>query len=494
MGENIMKFGIINLGYCTLSSVLKIVYFCLSSLILLLDVAAYAQDNKKPNIVLIVADDHGTDALGCYGNPVIKTPNLDLLATEGVRFTNAFCTSSSCSPRTVILTGMHNHANGMYGLEHSFHHFSSLSTIKSLPVFLSESGYTTARIGKYHVAPKEVYKFDVVLSEGAANDNASLGRSPVEMADKCENFLRENNTPFLLYFCLDDPHRGLPFDSWPGPNPFGNRAQGYPGVKDIKYHPDRVIVPSFLPDIAECRSEIAQYYQSVSRLDQGIGRLVDWLKRTGKYENTLIIYISDNGIAFPGAKTTLYDPGMKLPYIVKLPEQKYKNSASDAMISWVDITPTILDFAGVKTEEVFHGRSFKPVFGKSNVGWDEVYASHTMHEVTMYYPMRVIRNRKYKLIWNLAHELTYPFALDLIESSTWKGALAQDKSYYAKRKIETFLNRPEFELYDLEKDPDELHNLSSKVEFKTVLDQMKQKLKNFQERTNDPWIYKWEYE
>ncbi len=101
---------------------------------------ALAQSSSRPNIVLIVADDHGTEAIGCYGNPVIQTPNLDQLAAEGVRFTNAFCTSASCSPsRTVILSGLHNHANGMYGLEHQQHHFSSLPKVESLPVMLTKA-------------------------------------------------------------------------------------------------------------------------------------------------------------------------------------------------------------------------------------------------------------------------------------------------------------------------------------------------------------------
>ena len=126
--------------------------------------AARAGGESRPNIVLIVSDDHGCEATGCYGNPVVKTPNIDALAGEGVRFTNAFCTTASCSAsRSVILTGMYNHANGQYGHQHSYHHFVSFSNIKSLPVLLGEAGYRTARIGKYHVAPEEVYKFGAAL-------------------------------------------------------------------------------------------------------------------------------------------------------------------------------------------------------------------------------------------------------------------------------------------------------------------------------------------
>jgi N-sulfoglucosamine sulfohydrolase len=158
--------------------------------------------SQKPNVVLIVSDDHGGGDLGCYGNPVIKTPSLDKLATEGVRFTNAFCTTASCSAsRSVILSGLYNHYNGQYGHEHSYHHFISFDYVRSLPVLLAQAGYRTARIGKYHVAPEDVYRFDVALPGNS--------RSPVQLADNCRDFVTgDDDKPFFLYFCMSDPHRG----------------------------------------------------------------------------------------------------------------------------------------------------------------------------------------------------------------------------------------------------------------------------------------------
>ena len=130
----------------------------------------FAAESKRPNIVLIVSDDHGLDAAGCYGNPVIKTPNLDRLAAEGTRFTNAFCTSASCSAsRSVILTGLYNHANGQYGHQHGYNNFHTFTNVKSLPVLLAEAGYRTGRIGKYHVAPEMVYKFNTALPANPRN-------------------------------------------------------------------------------------------------------------------------------------------------------------------------------------------------------------------------------------------------------------------------------------------------------------------------------------
>ena len=448
------------------------------------------ENGSKPNIILFVADDHGTDALCCYGNTVIETPNLDWLADEGVRFTNAYCTSASCAAsRSVILTGKYGHATGSYGHVHNYHHFSTYDTVQSLPVFLEDYGYLTARIGKYHLAPILVYHFQEVLE---ANP-----RNTVEMANECRDIINSDK-PFFLYFCTDDPHRGAPFqpEPWNAPNDFDNREEGFPGVKTIEYDPGEVLVPDFLPDTKECREELAQYYQSVSRIDQGFGKLMEHLRESGKEENTIIIYISDNGIAFPGAKTTVYEPAIKLPCIIKTPELEKKGIVNDAMISWVDLTPTILDMAGIETEKFhFHGRSFNGILDQNDpTGWDRVWASHTFHEITMYYPMRAIRKDNMKLIWNIAYRLEYPFASDLWISSTWQVIHQNDNMYFGKRKVDDYLFRSEFELYDLEMDPDEINNLANSDEYQEILESLQQKLRNSQKETKDPSLIMWEHD
>ncbi len=444
--------------------------------------------SERPNIILMVADDHGKDALGCYGNPVIQTPNLDALAETGTRFDRAFCTTASCSAsRSVILSGLHNHANGHYGHQHTYHHFSSFDTVSSLPVLLEEQGYRTARIGKYHLAPESVYRFQRSYRVSA--------RSPVEMADSSKAFI-EQEAPFFLYFCFSDPHRGGGFaEELPHqPDRFGNVPEGYPGVNEITYDPADVIVPPHLTDTPETRAEIAQYYQAISRLDQGVGRLMQHLKEAGKFDNTLIIYISDNGMAFPGAKTTLYEAGMQLPCLVKLPNQNNKG-VTDGMITWADLAPTVLDVAGAEgSDTLFHGRSFAPLLGGENWDRDEVYASHTFHEVTMYYPMRVVREGRYKLIMNLASGLEYPFASDLYASKTWQSLLKGNFDKLGDKPIAEFLHRPRFELYDLEKDPHETTNLADEAAYNEILTGLQRKVKSFQEQSGDPWVYKWEYQ
>jgi N-sulfoglucosamine sulfohydrolase len=451
----------------------------------------------RPNIVLFVTDDQSPDA-GCYGNHVVKTPNLDRLAADGTCFDQAFCTTASCSAsRSVILTGWYNHANAQYGHEHSYHHFRTYDRVRSLPVLLNEAGYRTARIGKYHVGPEQVYKFDRALPGNA--------RSPVEMADNCRPWIEgqapeaAGSKPFFLYFCTADPHRsgGTVPDAHYNPNPFGNRPQGYPGVDEQPYDPAEVPVHSFLPDTPVCREELAQYYQSVSRIDQGLGRLIQHLKQAGVYDNTLIIYTSDHGIAFPGGKTTVYEGGLRVPFVVRSPAARQRGNRSQALVSLVDLTPTILDFAGCLPKDYsFHGRSFKQIADQEKPeGWDEVYASHTFHEITMYYPMRVVRNRRYKLIWNVAHGLPYPFASDLWAAPTWQDVYRNGPSaLYGKRTVDAYLHRPRFELYDLQQDPDEIHNLADSTEHAELLAQLQDKLRKFQKRTKDPWLLKWDYE
>ncbi|MBN1589548.1 MAG: sulfatase [Pirellulales bacterium] len=432
-------------------------------------------DPPPRNVLLYVVDDQGTDDAGCYGNPAIRTPGLDALAKEGTRFTRAFCTTSSCSAsRSVILSGLYNHANGQYGHEHRYNHFSALDGVKSLPFLLKQAGYRTACFGKYHVAPKEVFPFDLFV-----HGRDVKPRNPINMAKMARAFVtKDDNEPFFLYFCTNEPHR-----------PFSRKGFD-------TFSPDEVIVPPYLPDTPECREELAKYYGSVERADSGLVELTKILKESGHWDDTLIIYISDNGIAFPGAKTTVYEPGIRLPCVVRDPASKRKNVVSDAMVTWADITPTILDYAGaMPAKPWFHGRSFLPILEEEHPkGWGEIYASHTFHEITMYYPMRAVRTGRYKYILNLASGLPYPFAADLFASSTWQGVLRRGDKMYGGRMIEVYVHRPRHELYDVSADPWETKNLADDPAHAEVLAELQAKLRAWQEKTQDPWVVKYKHE
>ena len=469
----------------------------------------------EKNIVVIIADDL-SPTMGCYGDMTAMTPNIDRLAADGTLFRYAFATTASCSAsRSVVLSGLHNHRNGHYGHLHSYHKFSSFPWVKTLPVLLAKAGYRTARIGKHHNGPEEVYFFETKIPGNS--------RSTVEMANNCEEFIKaDSDKPFFLYYATSDPHRGggRANELEHQPDRFGNKPNkgAYPGVEEVFYDPAKVTVPPFLPDTPETRAELAQYYQSTSRVDQGLGRLMEILKKNGKWDNTIILFTSDHGMAFAGGKTTVYEGGLRVPFLVRNPYQKERGNTNNAMVSFVDIVPTLLDFAGGYDAEKgaakpelatmpagrrtkkgpykFHGRSFLTILSEKNPeGWDQISASHTFHEIQMYYPMRVIRDRKYKLIWNIAHPLPYPFASDLWAAPSWQAQWKKGMDApYGKRTVREYIHRPKFELYDISADPHESKNLAADPQFAKVLEEYTAKLKKFQEATQDPWVLKWKYE
>ena len=490
--------------------------------------ATLARSAEK-NIIFFVTDDE-SPTLGCYGDSVARTPAIDAIAADGVLFRNAFATTASCSAsRSVIMSGLHNHKNGQYGHQHHFHKFASYHNVVSLalPRVLQRAGYLTGHIGKYHVAPETVYHFETYLKGN--------GRNAVAMADSSREFIEaEDERPFFLYFGTADPHRGggedktSPLDL--KPDLFGNRPNGgsHAGVEEVFYQPADVEVPAFLPDTPETRSELAQYYQSCARIDQGVARLVEILKAADLYDKTLIVFTSDHGMAFSGGKTTVYEPGLRVPFVVRNPYVKTRGVETEAMISHIDITPSLLDFAGGLDTKVngpkdwqnpdqfwkergealkenrsggnafrsYHGKSWLPVLEHPEAShWETIFASHTFHEITMYYPMRVVRDRQFKLIWNIAHGLPYPFASDLWSASSWQAQFQQGlDAPYGTKTVGQYIHRPAFELYDVQTDPHETNNLATDAGYAKTLEAYKAKLKSHQKEMEDPWIMKWNYE
>lgn len=446
----------------------------------------------RPNIVLMVSDDHGREAVGCYGNHVINTPHMDALAADGVRFLNGCCTTASCAPsRTVMLTGLQNHTTGCYGLTHKAHHFSCFDNIKTLTMYLHELGYRTGRVGKRHYQPESLFPFHW------NGPDTEHGRDDVLMSKVCREFI-QGDEPFFLHWCSRNPHRAFPREDHPlQPDNFGNPTESFEGDQEQYYTEEEVLVPPFLSDTPEVRAELAQYYQSISRLDRGIGALIEMMKQEGKYENTLFIYISDNGAAFPVSKTTLYDPGMRLPCIVRSPYNENRGGTCDGLVTWADLTPTILDFAGMQDcDGPFFGKSFKRIIDQeSPEDWrDEIFAAHSLHGITNYYPMRVLRTQRYKFIVNIAWKLDYSFASDLYSSASWQRALRDGAEVFGTRTIDAYVHRPKFELYDLQADPDETVNLAYEADKKLLVEEFTEKIKAFQRETNDPWYHKWTYE
>ena len=215
------------------------------------------------------------------------------------------------------------------------------------------------------------------------------------------------------------------------------------------------------------------------------------LEETGQAERTLVIFLSDNGLPFPGGKTDLYEPGIRLPLVVRSPAGAKKGMTNAAMVSWVDVLPTVLDWAGVKTPKGLPGRSFLPVLDQENpAGWDEIHASHIYHEITMVYPMRAVRTRTHKLIRNLAHELPVPVASDLTQGASWRAIWKRRLTELGPRTMDAYVHRPLEELYDLEKDPLETKNLIADPAAAAVLADLRKRMESWREETKDPWLDK----
>lgn len=427
------------------------------------------------NILLLISDDQGLD-LGCYGVP-IKTPRLDRLAREGTRFAQAFAAVSSCSPsRAVINTGLYTHQNGMYGLQHDVHHQSLLDGIETLPAMLRRAGYATALVGKKHVGPDSAFPYEAEL----VPERSGI-RDVREMAIAASSFIRStNDRPFFVTVAYSDPHRAAV--------DYGNDRR-WPGVKPVTYDPKSVPIPRHLPDIPVVRRDLAEYYESLSRLDTGVGMILDDLAETGRADDTLVIFLSDNGRPFGGAKTNLYGPGLHLPLIIRAPGAS--PGVNQAMVSWVDIAPTILDYAGVAppTRYPLSGASLMPLLGQTNgPGRDAVFASHDFHEINQYYPMRGVRTHTHSYIANLAHPLDYPIAGDVAGSPSWKAISANPSIRLGNRTQAAYLKRPAEELYDLTRDPDEIVNLAGDPAYATVLADLRQRLLKMRSTTRDPWL------
>jgi N-sulfoglucosamine sulfohydrolase len=221
------------------------------------------------NILLLVADDLGRMA-GCYGEPAIATPNIDRLAREGTRFDMAFTSTASCSAsRSVIYTGLHTHETGQYGLHHDHHHFMTFGHVETAPLLFNNAGYLTGIIGKVHVGPPEVYLW-ALREESGTRDVAWMAERATAFFDQA----RDAAKPFFLTLGFIDPHRDATRSG------FGNETD-YPGVEDRVFSPDEVSVPPFLSDLPEVRTELAEYYRSVYRLDQGVGLVLAALERAG---------------------------------------------------------------------------------------------------------------------------------------------------------------------------------------------------------------------
>ncbi len=432
---------------------------CAVAGLLLISNFVEAEEPRRTNIILFIADDMAWDDCGAYGHPHIQTPNLDRLAREGMRFDNAYLTCSSCSPsRSSIITGRYPHSTGG---AHQLHNNLPADQITFVDM-LREAGYYTALAGKLHPRKTTGDRFNKIYhpgkkeAGGCGNWVKSLQERPVDR-------------PFFLWLASFDPHR--PYEPNAIPKPHTN---------------DDVVVPAYLPDAPESRRDLALYYDEISRVDHFIGKVLTELDRQGETNNTMVLFISDNGRPFPRCKTTIYNSGVKTPFIVRWPSVVKPGSVSASMVSTVDIAPTFCSIAGLKASKTFQGVNFRLLLKHpGQTIRDYTYSEHNWHDFDDH--QRSCHSLRFNYIRTTYTDIPGTPPADAVRSPTYQlmHKLKVENKLTSAQLNPYVVPRPVEEFYDLFNDPHELHNLASDPGFQSELLLHREKLNRWIAETND---------
>ena len=459
---------------------------------------------SRPNILFIMSDDHASHAISAYGSRINRTPHIDRIAAEGMRFDNCFCTNSICTPsRAAILTGTYNHVNGV----------TTLSThldgrLLNYPKLLQQHGYQTAVVGKWHLGHGGIHDptgfdyWNVLPGQGLYHDPEMIemgerstrsGYATDLITDYSLEWLRgrDRDRPFCLMVHHKAPHRPWEPDDKhaamyedediPQPETFdddySNRAQAAAAARmrverDLNAEDLKVPVPEGLSPAEEknwkYQRYIKDYLRCVASIDDNVGRLLDFIDEEGIGEETIVIYTSDQGF-FLGDhgwydKRFMYEESLRMPFLIRYPREVAPGSVNGDMILNVDFPATFLDCAGVDMPSSFQGRSFRPLLRgeETPADWQtSMYYRYWMHgahhNVCAHYGVRTLR---YKLIYYYGDPLGQ------------KGAVGPKM-------------QPEWELFDLEKDPCELNSVYSDPEYADVVAELKAELERLQEKVGD---------
>jgi arylsulfatase A-like enzyme len=443
-----------------------------AAIILMLCGQVAAQTGNRPNIVLIIADDMAWDDSGAYGNTGIRTPNIDRLSREGMRFTNAYVTISSCSPsRSSLITGRYPHNADAEQL-----HWPLPPAQVTFVEKLKAAGYWTAASGKWHLGDAVKDRFNLVNDAGEAGfqTDPKTGKMLARDDSGAEGWIpvmRQSpaGRPFFLWLAASDPHRDYVENIIPKP-----------------HRPADVTVPPYLPDTPEVRGELALYYDEIARLDGNVGKVVAELERQGVADNTLILFISDNGRPFPRAKTTLYDSGIRTPLIARWPKTVASGAAAGGLVSSVDVAPTILELAGVAIPPTVQGKSFATILKDPGSRTREaIYAEKNWHDYED--RARAVRTERFKYIRNDYPDLPLTTSADSGRSPTMDAIRRlRDAGKLTAAQSRIFQTpRPTEELYDTEADPHELRNLAQDARYATTFAELREMLNRWGRETDD---------
>ena len=427
-----------------------------------------------PNILLVLSDDQTARFVGCYGDDVIRTPNVDAFSTQGVRFNRAYTTSPQCIPsRAALFTGRSTVAINMTRFSAPL----ALEYPTYMELLRSGANYYTGLCGRRGdvdgaFGHKVLDKLELRTFEKRVDYLRSVNFEPDSNAGRATtlNQTREfldqvpAGRPFFLQVGYKDPHRAFDKDAVAKP-----------------YDPSKLKLPAWMPDTPALRQDLAYHYGEVTRVDSDFGDVLKELDKRGLRNNTVVLYMGDNGAALLRGKGTLYETGLNVPLVVSGPGL-VRGAVSDDLISGEDLLPTFLDIAGVPIPKQITGRSFLPILrGQAATPRFYIFAERGAHasnlpgSSSIFDLSRCVISPTHKLIYNATNELPYA-PTDFTGQPFWK----QIKKMNADGKLgEPFTRiyfpqqRPQFELYDLKNDPDELQNLAGTPENKAIEDQLK---------------------
>lgn len=417
-----------------------------------------ADTDERPNIVFFLSDDHTLADCSLYGAADIQTPNMERLAKAGMTFSQAFVISPSCAPsRAALLTGMTPAHNGAEA-----NHARPDAQLKKFPAYLQEQGYEVVAFGKVgHYAQTPEYGFDLA-KHFTYHDDVAVA----EAVKWLEN--RSSEKPLCLFVGTNWPH--VP----------------WPPATDVPL--ESVTIPSTHVDTPETKQARAQYYQAIKTMDGELGSVFDTAyHKLGP--NTLFIHTSDHGAQWPFAKWNLYDAGIRTPLVVSWPGRIAEASTSDAMVSWIDLLPTVLEAVGAPQPESLDGQSMLPVLtGQKDRHRSEIFATHSGDGNFNIYPSRCVRTKQFKYIRNLYPEFRFDSHVTNVKSehAYWSSWVEKGRSEpEAARKVQRYQQRPAEELYEISTDPHEQHNLAQMPEHSNQLEELRGKLDVWLGEQND---------
>jgi len=419
---------------------------------------------------MIFSDDHSAPYAGCYGDPVLKTPNLDQFAKDGILFKHAYTAAPQCVPsRAAFLTGRSPVACRMG-------RFSSPlpPDVAALPELLRPKRYYTGICGRYFHLDGVIKPNPVTERVYAEHDLRTFDRR----ADWINRGSPDARQPQNLNEFLDRVPAGRPFFLWMN---FSDPHHVWNSTEDI-YDPARIPVPAHLPDLPGIREDLAKYYGEVTRFDRHFGQVMQALKDRKQEENTLVLFAGDNGMAFPHGKGSLYDPGLHVPMIARWPARIRPGAVSNDLISGEDVTPTLLDAAGAEALPVMTGRSFLGLMtGGAHTPRKYISGARLPHGNSPYAPRsstydlsRCVRSSRYKLIYNCTPQQEYS-PVDSARDPGWQQMVAANRDGSLKpefRRAYFTSPRPVFELYDLEQDPAEMNNVAESPAYAAVREEL----------------------